>query len=311
MVYCHCLSGYTADDMLIGGEYKSILYNWIYLFHMPVFILISGFCFNRDKEWRYNINSSIENFALYVLFQIIWVCLRREFSLEQILTPRSTLWFLMALPFWKILSTLTRNLNLKYVLFFSVVFSCLSSLFAKPEIIQNIFTCWVYFVIGMILREYDLLELLRSKKCLIPIAIIFMVSTLLSYYCWGLNTHRFIIGRGSLIDYENGVWVGFLVKIGFQALSLLACLSVIVLTIDIPFFSNNGKYTLSVYVFHLFFLHLMMTSGRYLGITISYSIIAIYAVIAISGSILIGKTKIGRFFLKPVTINKGSKYREY
>ena len=304
MVYCHCLSGYKPEEMLMWGGHKAVLYDWVYLFHMPTFILISGYCFNRHKDWKYNINSSVENFMIYVLFQAIWVCLRREFSLEQILTPRSTLWFLMAIPFWKVLSTVTRDIELKYVLIISVVFSSISSLIANPEIIQNILTCWVYFVVGMILREYKLFDMLRDRNFFIPIAILVMVTTFLSYYYWGLNTHRYIIGRGSLMNYENGMWVGFLVKIGFQMLSLLACLSVVVLTVDIPLFSKNGKYTLSVYVFHLFILHILMATGRYLGITISYSIIVFYAVIAIWVSILVGKTKIGKFFLKPVTINK-------
>lgn len=271
---------------------------------MPTFIMISGYCFNRHKDWKYNINSSIENFMVYALFQLIWVCLRREFSLEQILTPRSTLWFLMAIPFWKVLSTVTRDIELKYVLIISVVFSSISSLIANPEIIQNILTCWVYFVVGMILREYKLFDMLRDRNFFIPIATLVMVTTFLSYYYWGLNTHRYIIGRGSLTYYENGIWVGFLVKIGVQLLSILVCLSVIVLTVDIPMFSKNGKYTLSVYVFHLFFLHILMVGGRFLCFTISYSLIAVYTLIAITCSIIVGKTSVGRFFLKPMKLNK-------
>lgn len=139
---------------------------------------------------------------------------------------------------------------------------------------------------------------------MVYVAIPLMLVTFLSYYYWGIDSHRYIIGRGTLMNHESGVWIGFLIKIGFQALSLLTCLCVIVLTIDIPLFSKNGKHTLSVYVFHLFFLHLMMAFGRYFGNTISYSIIVLYVVVTIAGSILVGKTKIGRFLMKPIVINK-------
>lgn len=269
---------------------------------MPLFILLSGYCFNRDKESKKVLAGCIEDIIIYVIFQASWVVLRSEYSIEQILTPRSTLWFLLCIPFWKLLALTTRNIDLWLLVVCSILFSLLSGIIAKPEIVQNVFTCFFYFALGMLIRKYSILPKLRRKELIVP-SLIIMGAVFVVYYCLDLNTHRYIIGRGSFLDTAAPMFLSFVTKLGFQILSIIACMCMIILTYDCKHASENGKYTLGIYLLHLFPLHIFMSVGRIFNFPQNYLFVGIYALLSVYICLFITKTKIGKFITKPIKVN--------
>lgn len=151
MVFCHCLSTYPSlyNPNVIG----KIVYDFVYLFHMPMFVLLCGYFFKRNKDKLINYASCVDGLLLYILFQLLWVVLRRDFSIESILNPRPTLWFLLCLPLWKFFATMTRKIPMNLLLVMAILFSEISAIISYPDVIHKFFTCLVYFTVGMFCYE--------------------------------------------------------------------------------------------------------------------------------------------------------------
>lgn len=105
VVYGHIIARYAPE-----GSFNKAMYNLIYMFHMPLFIFVSGrFSHIRDKE-KYK-RGILRIFETYVIFQLIWAILpllkqtdiNWESQLLSLIYPRWTLWYLLSLVFWRIM----------------------------------------------------------------------------------------------------------------------------------------------------------------------------------------------------------------
>lgn len=102
VVYGHMMETYAPD-----GSYHRSMYNFIYAFHMPFFMFISGRFSqiqNRKKYW----NSNVKLFETYFIFQAIR-CLKDIYLnghidiVEGILFPKGTLWYIAYLILYRII----------------------------------------------------------------------------------------------------------------------------------------------------------------------------------------------------------------
>ena len=107
-----------------NGKVSVASFEWIYSFHMPLFVFISGYFTkigNREKFVK-----SIFKFAeTYIVFTLIHVCISyymfgKGINFQRILlVPRTTLWYLMSLIYWRFLLYITpssiRNNHLQLI----------------------------------------------------------------------------------------------------------------------------------------------------------------------------------------------------
>lgn len=105
VLFCHFIEAMYAswqDDLV-----TRYLDFFIYLFHMPVFVFISGY-FSKKCDSENYYKKTISNYLIpYLLFNFIYGLI--DFggsvggSIAGILYPRWTLWFLLSLFMWKIM----------------------------------------------------------------------------------------------------------------------------------------------------------------------------------------------------------------
>lgn len=121
--------GHAIESM--DTELSNIVYTWIYSFHMPAFVAISGFLSRSYNNEPKQISRLLTGLLVpYLIFQTLH-------ALEQDLingndigftlwNPVWTLWFLLALIAWRLLTPLLRTL--RYPLIFAVTISVLAPL---------------------------------------------------------------------------------------------------------------------------------------------------------------------------------------
>lgn len=112
VVYGHIVTHYTNSNQL-----NTSIYNWIFLFHMPLFVFVSGrFSHIRDKnKYRKGILKIAET---YIFFQFIRVFLRYLTGhglnvIAALTSPSYTLWYLLCLIFWRLLALFIGEDNMK------------------------------------------------------------------------------------------------------------------------------------------------------------------------------------------------------
>ncbi|MBR6349503.1 MAG: acyltransferase family protein [Lachnospiraceae bacterium] len=165
VLFCHFIEKMYAswqDDVI-----TRYLYYFIYLFHMPVFIFISGYFSKKNDSERYYKNTIGNCLIPYILFNFIYCLIgsRGDIwgSLLGFTYPQWTLWFLLSLFLWRVLikpvSMIKGAFYLSILLSLYVGFTKLGGFLA----LARTFSFLPYFLAGYLLPE-QYVEKVRSMK---------------------------------------------------------------------------------------------------------------------------------------------------
>lgn len=153
VVIGHMLTTTRTDSALAFG-----LYAYIYLFHMPAMILLSGY-FSKAELNLNGIRSTLALLTTWITFEVIWIFFRwavdgQAFNDAFLIVPSWTLWFLVTLITMRIL--LPFIAALKHPLIFSVVIALLaglSPLVGTPFSAMRTLSLLPFFVFGWLAKE--------------------------------------------------------------------------------------------------------------------------------------------------------------
>lgn len=102
VVFGHLISKYVKDEPFLAN-----IYLFIYTFHMPAFILISGYFAKKINNAGYFEKLVKKTLIPYAVFQIFYSVYYVMFFQDAIsfslFVPRWGLWFLISLVFWNVL----------------------------------------------------------------------------------------------------------------------------------------------------------------------------------------------------------------
>ncbi|WP_181347724.1 acyltransferase family protein [Thalassobacillus sp. CUG 92003] len=102
VVFGHMIQPFTHDS-----QFVYTLYTWIYVFHMPAFILLAGFFAKAVKEKGYIAKLSKKLVMPYLIFQFVYTMyyffIGKEGWLHGPFYPHWSLWFLFSLFCWHVL----------------------------------------------------------------------------------------------------------------------------------------------------------------------------------------------------------------
>lgn len=124
--------GHIFGNNVFSTSAEYILNDWIYMFHMPLFIFISGY-FSRKKDKEYFLISCWKLIEPLIIFQLLIrgldFIITGKFSLTEIFTPWWVLWYLLSLIYWRIMLQILPNKILSNTKLF-ITLAFLVSLFA-------------------------------------------------------------------------------------------------------------------------------------------------------------------------------------
>lgn len=253
VVLGHSLEPYKSDYFLLHA-----LYMFIYLFHMPAFVFISGY-FSKDLDKSRN--SAFKNFFIpFVVFNVFWNILAalftQDFSQFTFTTPGWALWYLISMFFWRIF--LKDLVKVRFIIPLSFIVGLGAGIFSEFSSVLSLSRTLVFFpffLVGYFTSETKLFRLKRPSRlfscCIITLALGF--SVLITYY--KVFPVEFLYGSDSFVSYTVPIWLGLLSRgllyiIGFSFVFVLAN----TVTSKPSFFSKVGKNTFPIYILHTYLL---------------------------------------------------------
>src|SRR5699024_306579 len=162
----------------ISSDSSDIIDTWVYTFHMPAFVAISGYL-SRSFAHKPRQSGRIVSALLipYVIFQTIHAFLPVIFEGEEfdfhLWNPFWTMWFLLALFVWRLATPLLKAL--RYPLVFAIAISIIAPLdpgLDKTLSIGRILSFLPFFVLGLVVRPEHLEKLKNFRYRYIGYAVL-------------------------------------------------------------------------------------------------------------------------------------------
>lgn len=293
---------------IFPGEQKDNIYNFIYTFHMPAFIFLTGYFsrFNRKKIFK--------NFVvLYFVFQYLYIMFdfyilgNKEELILQYTTPYWIMWYLLSIIFYFLLIPTFKITSWKkaFIIFGGTVIIAILAGFDKTIgyyfSLSRTLVFMPFFVAGYYVynlpRNEKLCEYVsKYKKLLLGIAIfVALMGAFLIYYLKVpsealYGSYSYVAAKSSAVER---------ILIGVTAFSWIAVLMAIVPNKRIALLTDIGQNTILIYLLHGFIWGLvwkyeLLYYSQGINVLIAFLVSCIIV-------LLLGNKFVGKFFKKFLT----------
>jgi fucose 4-O-acetylase-like acetyltransferase len=322
MVFGHFIQSYIEENKFIFS-----LYSTIYLFHMPAFILISGYFAKGFRKKGYLLKIAKKLILPYLIFQGIYsfyyYFLHEKEALEfDPFIPEWSLWFLVSLFCWNVMLFLFTKWKPSHGFILSIVLGIVAGYIDVIDDFLSISRTIVFFplfLLGYYFKQENFVKLLNVRMKLFSI-VLFASIVLIFYFIPEFN-HKWLFGSKPYEDFDVPGMLGGLVRLGVYSLTLVATLSFFAF---VPpknyFFTKWGARSLYVYLLHGFFikyfrnseLENLLTEPWHYAVLIVISLILI-VILASNFINALAQPLIELRFstLKTYLLNIGVKYRKH
>lgn len=111
--------GHLIEPFYLKSKFVESLYTFIYTFHMPAFIFLSGLFFKPDLKKAFYF------LKLYLAFQFLrlgleYFIFHRNLTLYSFLYPAWTLWYLLSMFFWYLIGYFNEKLKISVTIMFAI-----------------------------------------------------------------------------------------------------------------------------------------------------------------------------------------------
>jgi fucose 4-O-acetylase-like acetyltransferase len=203
------------------------LYLLVYTFHMPAFIIISGY-FSRSFDMRADrLRRLITGILVpYAVFEVALSLFKRYAAPDpthpiSLLDPWYLTWFLVALFVWRLTTPLWKVV--RWPLPIAIAIACLAS--ASPEIgsdldLQRVLQFLPFFVLGLSLKP-EHLRLVRRRSVRIAAVPVFLASGLFAYWAATRMNADWLFHRDAAQQLGAPWWVGVVMTLATFGCSIV------------------------------------------------------------------------------------------
>ncbi len=263
--------GHVIEGFVDKSDMFKSLFIFIYSFHMPLFIFLSGLF---QKRFSDNNKLKVNKIAFYVTLGFLLKMLNalakmatgKAFSIN-FFGGSSIDWYLFVLSMFMITAYLLRKLHPALVLSISFLFGCVSGYFDFIDdtlYLSRYFVFLPIYLIGYYMTP-ELLIKIEKKYAVKAVSGAFM----LLYFVLCFRNLELVYKLRKLFTGKNPFSTvpidgcGFEHRLMCYAISLVLCMTVFcfIPNIKVPIISNMGANTLAVYIWHRPILYLLTASG--------------------------------------------------
>ena len=284
-----------------------ILYVMIYSFHMPLFILLSGYFFNPMQEdtkfWR----STLKLLESLIIFWIIGLFAypipEDSLNTSMLLTPSWSLWYILSLLFWRLSSYYLAKRGIDITSSRSIIISFLISIvvgiipISLELSFQRTLVFFPFFLIGMRLKSSSF-SLKQIRIWIFAVPVLAAVLYLIVKYQGGIlyNVCYTFFGNRPYSTYLDAISRG----LGL-ALGLILSLFIFKTFPRVPILDIIGTLTLPIYLLHIYGLKIfnLLIDHNILPSTTIY--LMLYALLIIAIAATIGSRPFSRYILNPIS----------
>lgn len=242
-----------------GSGFSSAAYKWIYSFHMPAFVVVTGYLSRSYRGSPRQVGALVSGILVpYLVFQVIvrvepWLLFGEPLHLN-IFTPGWSAWFLLALFAWRLLVPVLQRLRFPVlasvlVVLASVLAGGLSQSLSAARIVSYL----PFFALGLAMTPENLARFKRVARSpwARAIALVYVVTVGVVMYMGGasIKSGWFMMSVLSAIEGDLSSTQHVLVRIAVLTFTTSMTIAILVL---IPqretFFTKMGAVTLTVYL---------------------------------------------------------------
>lgn len=251
--------GHFLQSLTLGDLGKSVLL-FIYSFHMPAFVFVSGMFSKgviREKKY-YKVMGFLYLFIIIKLVRFLsYLLLQGEVSFPFV-EIADVSWYAWAVFIFYVITMCIAKFDLKKVFIYSIIVSCLCGYSSEIGInfsLSRIVTFYPYFLAGFCMDGDKIQNFVQKKKVSI-LGMIFMVLMCICFlYIVDVNEYSVYIslfkGSESYETLNEYAMYGGLFRLCWYVFSFALIFAAITLTPSRKhFFTNIGCRTISVYALH-------------------------------------------------------------
>ena len=252
--------GHSWEPLRDGSRAAGALYIFVYTFHMPAFMVISGYFSRSFQGTPHQLKRLVTGVAVpYVLFEVVYTFFKRWADDDpnqpiSLLDPWYLTWFLGALFLWRLTTPLWKLVRWPVAL--SLAVAVLASV--SPDIgddldLQRVLQFLPFFVIGLFLKpeHFDLVRRRSARLASIPVIVVALV---VAYWAVERMNAEWFYHRDSAQEMGAPWWIGVIMTFALFGCSMVltACFLAWVPRRHM-WFTALGAGTLYGYLLHGFF----------------------------------------------------------
>ncbi|SDK16788.1 acyltransferase family protein [Sediminibacillus albus] len=254
VVFGHLIQPLKTDSAAVN-----VIYHWIYIFHMPAFIFLSGFFAKGSGSKGYIVKLSKKLLLPYMIFQVFYTVYYFFIGKGDWMTapfyPHWSLWFLFSLFCWHLLLHLFSKLSPVKGISAAVMTGLLVGYFdtiGHSFSLSRTFVFFPFFLLGYWITKEKVMQLRTHLVKGVGLLIMVSAAVIISFYP-DFSTD-WLLGSKSYTAMGAPVFGG--------VFRLLVYLSALLMSVSVlawiprvsGIWTEFGKRTLYVYLLHGFFI---------------------------------------------------------
>ncbi len=280
-------------------------YYWVYSFHMPLFVFISGYftIIKKERFW-FGILKLFETFVVISLISIGYdVIVGKGASLRSLIVPQWTLWYLVSLIWWRIiLYILPEKCHQHHV--FLIVFSLIVSLaggfihIGTELSVQRTFAFMPFFMLGYVTRQRGYIGHLQFNRYM---CIVFLIIVWVFYFIFDLHDKHFLYNKAYYASHYADL-TGLMLRMVYIVLASFLSISFLSAVPHKRYrWTHLGALTLFIYIWHRFILTFLYYLNDKLGLPSSLPFCLFYTFATLAIIYLMSKIHFFHWLLNPIT----------
>lgn len=246
--------GHIIEEAIQSYRGLNMAYIFIYFFHMPMFVVISGYLSRADKSKEY-----VQKNARYLLWPL-YFCHAAWYILgftKDLVTPYWVLWYLLALFFWRVL--LPYVYKIPHIMTISILVALIAGyipFIERPLSLSRVIVFFPFFLFGYLLKEKGInpLRTMRFSAAMVWVAVGLTAAYFLSAFphidswLWGCYPY-------AETDMPCTAWYAFVFRLLHYIAGFMVGLAFLrIIPASERFWSGVGQHTFKIFIGHSFII---------------------------------------------------------
>jgi len=262
--------GHAWEPLTDGSRTAEALYMVVYSFHMPAFILISGYFSRSFTPSQDRLRRLVTGVAVpYIVFEVAYSLFKRWIDDDpghpvSLLDPWYLTWFLIALFVWRLTTPLWKVVRWPVPLALGIaVLASVSPDIGDDLDLQRVLQFLPFFVLGLFLKP-EHFQLLRRREVRVLSVPVFLGALVVAYWAAPRMSSAWFYHRDSVQELGAPWWAGVVMTLAlFGCSALLTAAFLAWVPRRHMWFTVLGAGTLYGYLLHGFLIRGSRSWGWY------------------------------------------------
>ena len=282
---------------------------WIFSFHMPLFVFISGY-FTKIKDknkYLIGILKFTETFVVFTLIHTLIEYLQGKPTSDYLFStyPKWTLWYLLSIIWWRLILYYTPSSihnNHKLLIFISIILSLVMGWIPVDSqfSFQRTFAFLPFFMVGYVIGKNNL-DIIAKNNNILKIS--FLVSIGIFFFIIPISFFSVLFQDRSFIhDTSASPILSFVFRVGW--LFFASCMSYCFLSL-VPRkeyrWTHFGQLTLFIYLYHSVILSWRFIIRDEIHLPTNIFFCILYTAVVLGFIWIMSKVKFFHWLLNPIS----------